>query len=116
MALVYFESSQLVLVVEKKCVGIVGKIGKSIGKHGFSPDSDAIWVVFVQQIAAADDFVSVYSTSNNHFHIEIFFQVKHMIKCYGLKYVWVQNYFQFSVFLLDRNADTGIIGFPTEFR
>ena len=26
MALVYFESSQLVLVVEKNCVGIIGKI------------------------------------------------------------------------------------------
>ena len=49
MALVYFESSQLVLVVEKSCVGIVGKIGKSIGKHGFSADSDDVWMVFVQR-------------------------------------------------------------------
>ena len=49
MVLVYFKSSQLVLGVEKTCVGIVGKIGKSIGKHGFSADSDDIWMVFVQQ-------------------------------------------------------------------
>ena len=56
MALVYFESSQLVLVVEKNCVGIVGKIGKSIGKHGFSSDSDDVWMVFVQLPLAVDDF------------------------------------------------------------
>jgi len=56
MALVYFESSQLVLVVEKNCVGIVGKIGKSIGKHGFSADSDAFGMVFVQLPLAADNF------------------------------------------------------------
>ena len=56
MALVYFESSQLVLVVVKTCVGIIGKIGKSIGKHGFSADSDAFGMVFVQLPLAADNF------------------------------------------------------------
>ena len=57
MVLVYFESSQLVLGVEKSCVGIIGKIGKSIGKRGFSADSDAIWMVFVQRPPAANQFV-----------------------------------------------------------
>ena len=49
MTVVYFDTFQLVLVAEKNCVGIVGKIGKSIGKHGFSSDSDDIWMVFVQR-------------------------------------------------------------------
>ena len=56
MAVVYFASSQLVLVAEKICVGIVGKIGKSIGKHGVSSDSDDVWMVFVQLPLAVDDF------------------------------------------------------------
>ena len=56
MPLVYFETFQLVLVAEKNCVGIVGKIGKSIGKHDFSSDSDAVWMVFVQLKLASAKF------------------------------------------------------------
>ena len=51
MVPVYFDSTELVLGAEKSCVGIVGNIGKSIGKHGFSADSDDIWMVFVHQNA-----------------------------------------------------------------
>ena len=72
MALVYFESSQLVLVVEKNCVGIIGKIGKSIGKHGFSADSDAILMVFVQLPLAADNFADFFSSTNINFHHQTF--------------------------------------------
>ena len=60
MTVVYFDTFQLVLVAEKNCVGIVGKIGKSIGKHDFSSDSDAVWMVFVQLPLAADDFVDFF--------------------------------------------------------
>ena len=72
MALVYFVSSKLVLVVEKNCVGIVGEIGKSIGKHGFSSDSDAVWMVFVQLALAADGFARINSTTNNKFYHQTF--------------------------------------------
>ena len=73
MALVYFESSQLVLVVEKSCVEFVGKLGKSIGKHGFSADSAAVWMVFVQLPITAGDFADFFSPTNINFHHQTFF-------------------------------------------
>ena len=88
MALVYFESTQLVLVIEKNCIGIVGKIGKSIGKHGFSADSDAFGMVFVQLPLAANRFAEFFSSTNINFHHQTFFHRKVMIKSNGLKYVW----------------------------
>ena len=91
MPLVYFETSQLVLVAEINCVGIVGKIGKSIGKHGFSADSDAFGMVFVQLPVAAATFARINSTTNNNFHHQTFFHRKVMIKSYGLKYYRTKN-------------------------
>ena len=93
MVLVYFDSSQLVLVVEKSCVGIIGNIGKSLGKHGFSSDSDAVWMVFVQLALAAARFARINSTTNINFRHQTFLHSKVMIKSNGLKYNLVQNYF-----------------------
>ena len=116
MALVYFESSQLVLVAEQTCVGIVGKIGKSIGKHGLSADSDAIWMVFVQLAPAAGWFARIKSTTNNNFHHQPFFHRKHMIKCYGLKYFRTKKYLFVLIFLISVSSGVGIPTHSDEFR
>ena len=92
MALVYFESSQLVLVVDKNCVGIVGKIGKSIGIHRFSADSDVILMVFVHQLLCVG-FFSSFFYEKKHFYCRIFFHSKDMINSYGLKYVRADFFF-----------------------
>ena len=116
MPLVYFESFQLVLVAEKNCVGIVGKIGKSIGKHGFSSDSDAVWMVFVQLPLAADTFAEFFSSTNINFHHQTFFYRKVMIKSNGLKYVWTKNNFIMLLFLTTLCSDVGIPTDSDEFR
>ena len=116
MALVYFESTQLVLVIEKNCIGIVGKIGKSIGKHGFSSDSDAIWMVFVQLLLAADNFARINSTTNNNFHHQTFFHRKVMIKSNGLKYFRAKNNLLELIFLITLSSAVGIPTHSDEFR
>ena len=116
MALVYFEPSQLVLVVEKNCVGIVGKFGKSIGKYGFSSDSDAVWMIFVQLTLAANRFARINSTTNNNFHHQTFFHRKVMIKSYGLKYFRAKNNLLELIFLITLSSAVGIPTHSDEFR
>ena len=116
MALVYFESSQLVLVVEKSCVGIVGKIGKSIGKHGFSADSDAVWMVFVQRALAADTFADFFSSTNINFHHQLFLHRKDMIKSNGLKYFRTNSFLLDLIFSITLSSGVGIPTHSDEFR
>ena len=116
MALVYFESTQLVLVIEKNCIGIVGKIGKSIGKHGFSADSDAFGMVFVQLPVAAATFARINSTTNNNFHHQTFFHRKVIIKSYGLKYILAKKYLLELIFSDKLSSGVGIPTDSDEFR
>ena len=116
MVLVYFESTQLVLFVEKTCVGIVGKIGKSIGKHGFSADSDAFGMVFVQLPLAADQFARINSTTNINFHHQTFFHRKVMIKSNGLKYFRAKNNLLELIFLITLSSAVGIPTHSDGFR
>ena len=73
MALVYFEFCQLVLAVELNCVEFVGKIGKLLEKLLFNSIPMPFWLGFVQPIAAASNFMRIYSTRNNDFHTQRFF-------------------------------------------
>ena len=116
MVLVYFKSSQLVLGVEKSCVGIVGKIGKSIGKRGFSADSDAIGMGFVQRPPAGDDFVEFNSSTNNIFHSKLFFHRKLMIKSNGLKYFRTNSFLLDLIFSITLSSGVGIPTHSDEFR